>query len=86
LLGFEAGEVKCLGMKMGHKMADEFSGFCMQSFSLYHPLSRVILRASGADHTWFSSAYLHDCIPWGGGLSPPHVPPTHKFKERLINL
>jgi len=56
-----------LSIKMGHEMAEEFSGFYMQNFSLYNTASRVVLRGKEADHTLFSTPYLHDCMPWGGG-------------------
>ena len=71
---------------MGHELAEENPGLCMQNISLYNTPAVWFLMAKRADHTWFSSPYLHACMPWGWGLSPPHVPPTHKFKERLIIL
>ena len=58
---------------MGHELAEELSGFCMQKLLSPPHSSHVVLWEKGADQTWFSSP-LHGCIPWGWGLASPHVP------------
>ena len=70
----EPGEVRCLRMKMGHKLAVELSGFCMQKLLSPPHSSRVVWWEKGAEFTWFSSPYLHACMPWGRGLTSPQVP------------
>ena len=60
---------------MGHELAEELSGFCMQKLLSPSHSSRVIWWEKGADFTWFSSPHLHGCMPWGWGLASPHVPP-----------
>ena len=62
---------------MGHELAEELSGFCMQKLLSLPHSSRVVLWEKGADHTWFSSPHLHGCMPWGWGLASPHVPLPH---------
>ena len=67
---------------MGHKLAVELSGFCMQKLLSPPHSSRVVLWEKRADHTLFLTPFLHGCMSWEGFV-PPMVP--HSQVPRKIN-